>query len=127
MVPRTGRQVQVSRPALWGPPRPRPPGTPRPSGAATLELAAKDIKYDKTELSAAAGQPFAIHFKNNDPAGVTHDVDIRQSDGKTVLQDKPTIDGGKETTYDYTALKAGSYVFICSIHPTLMSGTLTVK
>ena len=83
---------------------------PRPSGAATLELAAKDIKYDKTELSAAAGQPFAIHFKNNDPAGVTHDVDIRQSDGKTVLQDKPTIDGGKETTYDYTALKAGSYV-----------------
>lgn len=100
---------------------------PRPSGGTTLELVAKNVQFDKKELSAPADQPFAIHLANQDPAGLPHDVDIRQSDGKTVLQDKPTVDGGKDTTYDYTALKAGTYVFICSVHPQNMSGTLTVK
>jgi len=102
---------------------------PLPSGAAVLELNAKDIAFDKKELSVAPDKPFAIKFTNNDPAGVVHDVEIRQSDGKTVLQKKPTVDGGgKSTTSDYTALKAGTYTFICSIHPIpQMTGTLTVK
>jgi cytochrome c oxidase subunit 2 len=101
---------------------------PRPSGAAAaLELTAKNVQYDKKDLSVAADQPFSIHFTNADPAGLAHDVDIRQTDGKTVLQDKPTTDGGKDVTYDYTALKAGTYTFICSVHPQNMSGTLTVK
>ena len=100
---------------------------PRPSGSVALELKAKDIQFDKKDVSVAAGQAFAIHFTNGDPAGLPHDVDIRQSDGRTVLQDKPTVDGGKDVTYDYTALKAGTYTFICSVHPQNMSGTLTVK
>jgi cytochrome c oxidase subunit 2 len=101
---------------------------PRPSGAALLELTAKDIAYDKHELTVNAGQPFGIRFHNGDPAGVPHDVDLRQSDGKTVLQDKPTTDGGKEAVYDYTQLQPGTYTFICSVHPIpAMTGTLTVK
>jgi len=101
---------------------------PRPSGESLLEVSAKDIAFDKHELTASAGKPFAIRFKNNDLAGVPHDIDIRQSDGKTVLQDKPTVDGGKEVVYDYTALQAGTYIFICSVHPIpAMTGTLTVK
>jgi len=101
---------------------------PRPTGETLIEMSAKDIAYDKKELTVTAGQPFAIHFKNNDAPGIPHDIDIRQSDGRTVLQDKPTIDGGKEIVYDYTALQAGAYTFICSIHPIpSMTGTLTVK
>lgn len=101
---------------------------PRPSGEVALEITANQISYDKHELSVAAGKAFAIKFKNTDPAGVPHDIDIRQSDGKTVLQDKPTVDGGKEVVYDYTALQPGTYTFICSVHPIpAMTGTLTVK
>ena len=101
---------------------------PRPSGEAVIDMTAKEIAFDKKELTVAAGKPFAIRLKNQDPAGVPHDIDIRQSDGRTVLQDKPTIDGGKEIVYDYTALKAGTYTFMCSIHPIpAMTGTLTVK
>jgi cytochrome c oxidase subunit 2 len=101
---------------------------PRPSGETLIELTAKGIAYDKHELTVTAGQPFAIRLSNQDPPGVPHDVDIRQSDGRTVLQDKPTVDGGKQVVYDYTALQQGSYIFICSVHPIpAMTGTLTVR
>jgi len=101
---------------------------PRPSGEALLEVTGKDISYDKHELTVTAGKSFGIKFHNADPAGVPHDVDIRQADGKTVVQDKPTTDGGKETVYDYSALQPGTYTFICSVHPIpAMTGTLTVK
>jgi cytochrome c oxidase subunit 2 len=101
---------------------------PRPTGETLIEMTAKGIAYDKHELTVAAGQPFAIRLKNEDPAGVPHDLDIRQADGRTVIQDKPTVDGGREVVYDYTPLQAGSYVFICSVHPIpAMTGTLTVR
>jgi plastocyanin len=102
--------------------------SPAPSGdvGTTLQLGARDIAYDQLELAVPAGQPFAIEFANGDPAGVTHDVDIR--DGDTVLADTTPIDGGETTTYVYGALEAGEYTFICSIHPIpAMTGTLTVR
>jgi heme/copper-type cytochrome/quinol oxidase subunit 2 len=100
---------------------------PRPSGETLLDVSARDIAFDTKELTVPAGQPFAIKFTNNDPAGVVHDIDIRAANG-TVLQDVPTIDGGQSTVYDYTALEPGTYTFICSIHPIPpMTGTLTVK
>ena len=101
---------------------------PLPSGATTLTVSAENIAYDTLELEVPADTPFAIQFSNDDPPGVAHDVDIRQGDGRTVVQDQPTIDGGTSTTYTYDPLPAGTYTFICSIHPIpAMTGTLTVK
>jgi cytochrome c oxidase subunit 2 len=99
---------------------------PAPSGAATLELTAHNISYDKSSLDVSANQPFVIDFKNMDPPGVQHDVDIRQTDGTTVVVDQQTTDGGKESQYQYQGLPAGTYTFICSVHPSIMHGTLTV-
>ncbi|MBI2780759.1 MAG: c-type cytochrome [Chloroflexi bacterium] len=85
------------------------------------------LEYDKHALEVTAGQPFAIRFNNSD-SGQTHDVDIRQTDGTTVVQDQPTVQGPGEATYLYAALPAGTYDFICSVHPIPnMTGTLTVK
>jgi len=101
---------------------------PAPSGAPVLNVAAKDIAFDTKTLEAAANQPFVIDFKNEDPAAITHDVEIRQSDGTTVVQKQEAIPGGTEKSYQYDALPAGTYTFICSIHPVpAMTGTLTVK
>jgi cytochrome c oxidase subunit 2 len=99
---------------------------PAPSGATTLQLTAKNIQFDKTTLDVPANAPFAIDFKNEDTAGVPHNVEIRDASGN-VIQDQPTIDGGQETTYSYNPLPPGTYTFICKIHPIPnMTGTLTV-
>ena len=102
---------------------------PAPSGATVLQLTAKTIAYDKQALEAPADKPFAIEFKNEDTAGVTHDVDIHSADGSSVIANQDPIDGGKTATYSYEPLPAGTYQFFCSVHPNYapMTGTLTVK
>ena len=98
-----------------------------PADAVTLELSAALIAFDRLDLEVPVDQPFAIHFVNNDTAGTPHDVDIRLADS-TVVIDQPTIKAPSEVTYVYEALDAGTYTFICSVHPIAsMTGTLTVR
>jgi cytochrome c oxidase subunit 2 len=99
---------------------------PPPSGAPVLQLAAKNIAFDKRDLEAKPDAPFAIEFKNEDVAAITHDVDIRGADGSPVADQTP-IAGGTTATYSYEPLAAGTYQFFCSIHPGVMTGNLTVK
>ena len=115
------------------PPRLAPAAGPEPSAGPTLPpntvaLRAEVIEYRPKALAVDGGQPFAIQFVNADPAGTSHDVDIRDAAGQAILQDKNPIDGGTDTLYEYTPLEPGTYTFICSIHPIpLMTGTLTVR
>jgi mono/diheme cytochrome c family protein/plastocyanin len=103
------------------------PGASLPPGAVSLKLVALNFAFDQKTLEAKAGQPFAIELDNQDPAGTPHNVQIKSSDG-TVISDPNPIDGGTSTTYTYDALQAGTYTFICRVHPIpAMTGTLTVK
>ena len=101
---------------------------PAPSGAPVIDLGAKDIAYDKHALEAKADTPFVIAFKNDDPASITHDVDIKDAGGTVVANEEP-IPGGTTTQYTFDPLPAGTYQFFCSVHPGVpgMMGTLTVK
>lgn len=115
-------------------------GAPAGSGAApsgggggvvappgSLPIVAKGFTYDVKTLEVTAGKPFTIFFSNQDPAGTPHDVEIRTTSG-TKVQGQPKTDGGSSQAYQYTALDAGTYTFICSFHPIPgMTGTLTVK
>ena len=106
-----------------------PAGSPAASGGAAgtvLQLAAANIAYDQTDLAAPAGVPFQIAFTNND-AGIPHNVSIHQGSPTGTEVFKGTIFTGVATqTYDVPALPAGTYSFVCSVHPN-MTGTLTVK
>lgn len=103
-----------------------PDGSGGPPGG-DLVLVALEIEFDLKELQVAAGQPFSITLRNEDQATTTHDIDIRDAGG-AVLQDTTPIPGGSEETYQYEALEAGEYQFICSVHPIpQMTGTLTVQ
>lgn len=94
----------------------------------TLSVTAKGVTYLQKTLEVTAGEAFTIHFVNEDPVSVPHDVDIRAADGTTVIADQATIEGGKSVDYRYDALEPGEYRFICSLHPVpSMTGTLVVK
>ncbi len=102
--------------------------TPAPSGEAagpTIEAAAQNVEFTTTALSAPADTPFSIHFVNLDVAGVPHDIEIKDASGAVVFKGE-VIDGGKEITYSVPALAAGTYPFVCTVHPN-MTGTLTVQ
>jgi mono/diheme cytochrome c family protein/plastocyanin len=105
---------------------PAPPAS-LPPNAETVKLVALGFAFDKKELTVKAGQAFGIELDNQDPAGTPHNVEITQTDG-TVIDDPEPIDGGTTTTYSYDALAAGTYTFICRVHPIApMTGTLTVQ
>ena len=114
--------------AAGGPGGSGAPAEPEATPGTAFDLTAKNIAYSSKAFTVPAGTAFTITFTNADSPGVVHDVDIRAGDKTTVLQDREVTNGGAKSTYAYKGLPAGTYIFICSIHPVpSMTGTLTVK
>ncbi|MGH2514005.1 MAG: cupredoxin domain-containing protein, partial [Candidatus Limnocylindrales bacterium] len=106
-------------------------GAPGPSGpssgpSADVTIVAKNIQYTTTTATAPAGKPFTIAFDNED-SGTPHNVSIHTGSptGTEVFMGK-IVTGPINVVYDVPALPAGTYAFVCSVHPN-MTGTLTVK
>jgi plastocyanin len=128
-VPGNGAGAPTPTPAATPPgeatPTPAPDGeaTPPPAAGTVLHLSAQGIAFDTDSLAAPADTPFQIVFASND-AGIPHNVEILQN-GASVW--KGELFNGVETrTYDVPALAAGTYEFVCTVHPN-MRGTLTVE
>ena len=113
---------------------PAPPPTAAPSIEASAEpsasaegdvqISAVGVAFEQAEVNAPAGEAFTIAFANND-AGVPHNVAIHKDNqgGEEVF--KGEIFNGVDTrVYDVPALDAGTYAFVCSVHPNMV-GTLT--
>jgi cytochrome c oxidase subunit 2 len=116
-------------------PPPPPSAQPAPSGqpaggsqasGPVLQVSALNIAYEQSALEAPAGTPFQIDFDNKD-TGVPHNVSIHKDSagGQEVFKGE-VFPGPARKTYDVPALDAGTYAFVCSVHPN-MTGTLTVK
>jgi plastocyanin len=87
-----------------------------------VTIVAKDIKFATPQVSVAAGKPVTIEFDNQD--GAPHNVDISDASGASVF--KGDVVAGTKVTYQVPALAAGTYTFICDVHPD-MKGTITVQ
>jgi plastocyanin len=90
------------------------------------QITASGIQYVEKSLTAPAGTPFQIDFDNQDP-GTPHNVSIHKDSptGDEVFKGE-VFPGVAKKTYDIPALAAGTYAYVCTVHPT-MTGTLTVQ
>ena len=87
-----------------------------------IVVTAKDLKFNPTEVSAPADAAFEIVFDNQE--GAPHNMKISDSTGAEVF--KGEIVTNQKVTYQVPALAAGSYPFICEVHPD-MKGTITAQ
>jgi plastocyanin/mono/diheme cytochrome c family protein len=91
-----------------------------PAGAATAG-------YQPTTLEAKANTAFTLVFDNQDGTA-PHNVVISDANNAAVaMGDTAFFTGPEKRTYAVPALKAGSYTFVCQVHPSTMKGTLEVK
>ena len=102
-----------------------PGASPAPSaapGGTVVTESALNIAFEVGQLEVPADTAFQIEFENKD-AGIPHNIDIKDASGGSVYVGE--IFPGVETrTYDVAPLAAGSYTYICTVHPN-MTGTLT--
>lgn len=88
-----------------------------------ITISAQDLEFDVPCMVANAGEPFTIHFVNQE--AVPHDVAVYEDSSRSNEIVRGTIIQGPaaEADYEVEALEAGDYYFDCSIHPA-MNGTL---
>src|SRR5439155_1810410 len=82
--------------------------------------------FAQKSLTGTASKDLAICFDNQDPS-VQHNVDVYDHQNGKSLAAADVITGPAQELLDVSALKPGSYFYQCDIHPTVMTGTLTVK
>ena len=93
------------------------------SAGQTVELSAKGVAFSTNALQAPAGAPFTLHFDNQDPS-IPHNVEIKDASGGSKFKGD-IFPGVAAKDYQVPALAAGTYTFVCDVHPN-MTGTLTV-
>ncbi len=104
-------------------PSPAPSSTPAPPKT-DVTIIAQGTKFTTPDVTGPAGKQFTIGFQNLDE-GASHNLHIRSAAGAEVFTGA-RVTGVVTTVYHVPALKAGTYPFICDVHPVEMTGTLTV-
>lgn len=98
---------------------------PHGTGLHIAVLASKTHTFTTDCLAAPAGEPFTIEFDNQDTSSHgNHNIHIYDSP-KEFIGDR--VIHGRSITYSVPAMPAGTYLFRCDEHPTLMNGVFIVK
>ena len=87
-----------------------------------VRLAARQMAFDQTALSAPANRPFTLVFENLESA--PHNVSLRPQTGGRTAFVGDVFPGPATRVHEVPALDAGPYVFRCDLHPA-MQGILT--
>lgn len=111
-----------------------PSGSTSPSGepsgtvvTVTAPTGAAVTGFEPKELTGPANTPFKLEFDNQD-ATAPHNFVLNDPSGQPVnIGDTSIFTGPEKRTYDVPALAPGAYPFLCQVHPTTMTGTLTIQ
>ena len=107
-----------------GPGEPGGSGGPPPGPTADVVVHAKDVKFAEASLTGPADRAFTLALVNED-AGTPHNVELKDGAGTSLF--KGEIFPGVDTrVYDVPSLAAGTYTFLCTVHPN-MTGSATLQ
>jgi plastocyanin len=96
------------------------------AAAGGITLTAANFQFETDQLSWAADEETTVTFTNDDSA--EHNFSIYTDD--TATEDLflgQNVPGGSSTDYVVDPLEAGEYFFRCDLHPTSMTGTVTIE
>jgi len=101
------------------------PGCPKNEVEVVAPVGAVGLGFQPNEVDAPSGD-FTLCFNNEDTT--THNLAVYTNEQATELLAGDTpFTGPKTDSFKVSGLDAGSYFFRCDVHPTQMTGTLTVK
>jgi plastocyanin len=99
---------------------------PAAAAAAGTEISASGVAFDTNELTFPAGEETTLPFDNAD--SVPHNVAIYEDDSASKeLFVGAEVAGGASADYEIPPLEKGEYFFRCDLHPSSMTGTVTVE
>jgi plastocyanin len=100
-------------------------GASQPPAGADLGVSANNIAFSAERLTAPADRAFELFFENEE--AVPHNVSIYADESRSqTLFEGEIITGPDSVTYRIGPIAAGTYVFLCDVHPAQMTGTLEV-
>ncbi len=128
---RLGTYAEIPDLLIAAPSPPPQPTTPSggegcgEDGQLVLDIVAVGSTFDPQCLVAPAGEAFAINFDNQDP--IVHNL-VVATDESAIATDPifpgPDVPGPDQVALDVPPIDAGDYFFVCTYHPTTMTGTL---
>lgn len=89
---------------------------------ADVQMSASNVAFDQATVTVPAGKAFTIAFTNHD--SMPHNVAIKDANGAKAFTGDVVTNG--VTVYSVGSLAAGTYTFVCDIHPG-MTGTMTAR
>jgi hypothetical protein len=86
-------------------------------------VVANDLSFTTPVVTGPAARPFQLVFDNQESA--PHNVAIQSSDGGDVFTGE-VFSGPDVRVYSVPPLDAGTYKFICTVHPQMV-GEITLR
>lgn len=87
-----------------------------------------DNKFSNTSYTIKAGEQVTMVVHNNGSALHNwHVLGVKGADGKDIVPSPQFVPPGGTGVVTFTIATAGTYKFQCDVHPTEMTGTLTVQ
>jgi plastocyanin len=93
-------------------------------GGPEVSLEASELSFGVRRLTAPADERLTLRFSND--SSVAHNVSIYRRDGEPLFTGE-VFTGPRVIEYAIPALAAGSYQFVCDVHPQQMTGTLVAR
>jgi plastocyanin len=91
----------------------------------TVEVTADDLAFSVEVIEAPAGEGFTVVFTNNE--SVPHNWALYTEEGGDMIAQGDVIGEGETNEVEVPALEAGTYFFVCDVHPTEMTGEVVVE